>query len=136
MYFSPLPPTFLFISKRCFFLLVLTGHKQMEILLKRCPSGLHIVTTAGPYARAEKSHNEIIKEESGSIFSDSSGFSSLLSLTQIKQVCTQSLRVCLHRLFKHQLPENADLSGRGKNKQLSRATHLHFKYTLHWLVLN
>lgn len=38
--------------------------------------------------------------------------------------------------FNHQLQENSDLSERGKNKQLSSVTHLHFKYTLNWLFLN
>lgn len=38
--------------------------------------------------------------------------------------------------FNHRLQENSDLSERGKNKQWSGVTHLHFKYTLNWLFLN
>lgn len=96
-----------------------------------------MATTAVPQAGVKKSHEEIArKKKRENTFPRTAGFSSLLSLIQIKQVCIESMGVCLHQLFivgfqKIQLSQRE-----GKNKQLSSVTHLHFKYTLNWLFLN
>lgn len=104
MYFSsspPLPPApFYSLASTASFCCCSGAINKWEIFSSiACPSGLQMVTTAGPHAGVEKSRNKIIKEKSGNIFSGISGFSSLLSLIQIKQVCTQSLQVCLHQLL-------------------------------------
>lgn len=87
-----------FISKHCFFLLVLIGCKTNE-KFSWAPS--QIVTTAVPYAgvkKEEKNHVKRLegrKKRSKNISSCISGFLSLLGLIQIKQVCTHEACKCV-----------------------------------------